>query len=112
MAINLEEKDWHIDDTGALRQSSSVQNFALVKPASNADLEKQGENLFRSLSPTQPVPPTERRVAPNSLEMSGVNPTLEMTSMIEASRLFEANVSMMKTQDQMLNGLVNRVLKV
>jgi len=31
--------------------------------------------------------------------------------MIEASRLFEANVSMMKTQDQMLGSLISRVLK-
>ena len=32
--------------------------------------------------------------------------------MIETSRLFEANLNMMKTQRQMLNGLVNRLLKV
>ena len=44
--------------------------------------------------------------------MSAVKPTLEMTAMIEASRYFEANVNMMKTQDQMLSSLVNRVLKV
>ena len=45
------------------------------------------------------------------LEMSGVQPTSEMMSMIETSRAVEANLNMMRTQDQMLSGLVNRVMR-
>jgi flagellar basal body rod protein FlgG len=35
-----------------------------------------------------------------------------MIAMIEASRAVEANINMMKTQDQMLSQLVNRVMRV
>jgi flagellar basal body rod protein FlgG len=34
-----------------------------------------------------------------------------MVQLIEASRLMEANLNLLKAQDQMLSGLVNRVLK-
>ncbi len=110
--LNLDDKNWAISDTGALRQRGRMQNLAIVKPASNETLVKEGENLFRSSKPPEAVPPDQRRVASGCLEMSAVRPTLEMTSLIETSRFFEANVNMMKTQDQMLGALVNRVLKV
>ena len=32
--------------------------------------------------------------------------------MIEASRLLEANLNMMQTQDEMLDGLINRLMRV
>jgi flagellar basal body rod protein FlgG len=35
-----------------------------------------------------------------------------MVEMITASRVFEANTKMMQTQDEMLSGLVNRVMRV
>jgi flagellar basal-body rod protein FlgF len=111
VVLNPDIKEWDISDAGALRQAGGSQNLAIVKPAANEDLVKHGENLFRSTTPPQPVQPADRRVASGFLEMSAVKPTIEMTSMIEASRFFEANVNMMKTQDQMLSSLVNRVLK-
>jgi len=111
VVINPEVKHWDISDTGALRQPGNMQNLAIVKPADNESLVKYGENLFRLTTQPEPVPQDQRRVASGSLEMSAVSPTLEMTAMIEASRLFEANVSMMKTQDQILGSLISRVLK-
>jgi flagellar basal-body rod protein FlgF len=111
VVINPDVKHWEISDTGALRQPGNVQNLAIVKPAANENLVKYGENLFRSMTPTESVPAAERRVASGCLEMSAVSPTLEMTAMIEASRLFEANISMMKTQNQTLGSLIDRVLK-
>ncbi len=111
VAINPEVKQWDLSDTGEMRQPGSTQNLAIVKPATDESLVKYGDNLFRSTTRAESVPAAERRVAPGCLEMSAVSPTLEMTAMIEASRLFEANVSMMKTQDQMLSSLISRVLK-
>jgi flagellar basal-body rod protein FlgF len=101
-----------ITPTGAVCQAGTSQSLALVSPASLSDLSKVGENLFHALAPPQPLPAAQRNVAPGYLEMSGVQPTTEMVGLIEASRLLEANVNMLKTQDQMLGGLVNRVLKV
>jgi flagellar basal-body rod protein FlgF len=112
VVLNTDIKQWEITDTGTLRQRGRAQNLAIVKPASNDSIVKYGENLFRSLTQPAAVPMEQRRVASGCVEMSGVNPTTEMTALIETSRLFEANVNIMKTQDQMLGALVNRVLKV
>lgn len=103
---------WQITPTGAVRQRGTSQNLALVRPASLGDLVKAGENLFRPLADPEPVPAAQRRVAPGYLELSAVQPIREMTEMIEASRALEANLNMMKAQDQMLGNLVARVLKV
>lgn len=70
-----------------------------------------GENLFRPLAATEPVPAAERGVATGYVELSGVQPTKELVSMIETTRLFEANVNMIKLQDQMLSELVQHVMQ-
>jgi flagellar basal body rod protein FlgG len=112
IVANPENGSWTVDPFGTLRQRDGAsQNLGVVRPVSYSDLVKVGENLFRSLAATEPVPPGQRRVAPGYLELSAVRPTTEMTDLIEASRLLEANVNMMKAQDQMLSGLVNRVLR-
>ncbi len=105
------ENRWELTPTGGIRQSGSLQNLALVAPASLGDLVKMGENLFRPLADPQPVAADKRSVAGGYLEMSGVRPTTEMVDMIEASRALELNLSMMQTQDQMLAGLFQRVMK-
>jgi flagellar basal-body rod protein FlgF len=96
---------------GAIRQAGSSQNLAIVQPASLGDLAKAGENLFKPLGEPQPVPEERRRVGWGYLELSTVHPTAEMVQMIETSRAVEANVNVMQAQDQMLSGLVNRVMR-
>ena len=110
--IFIRDPSWHIDGTGAVRQLGAAQDLALVRPESLGDLVKVGENLFRPLAETTDVPLSRRQVKPGYLEMSTVRPTSEMTELIHASRAMEANINMMKTQDEMLAGLVTRVLKV
>lgn len=112
IVVNPNDRSLQMTDGGAIRQRDSTQNLALVRPRSLGDLVKVGENLFRTLAGTQPVPTTERSVASGYVEMSSVRPTTEMTDMIQAARILEANVNMMKAQDEMLGGLINRVLKV
>ena len=111
VSIAPDSGPWEINSSGAMVQGTSVQNLAIVKPKSLGDLAKAGENLFRPLAAVQPVAPAERSVASGNLEMSAVQPTTEMTAMIEASRLLEANVNVLKSQDQMLEGLVSRILR-
>jgi flagellar basal-body rod protein FlgF len=102
---------YEVTPAGGIRQAGASQNLALVRPASLGDLVKVGENLFRPLAEPQPIPPAERRVAGGYLELSGVRPTTELVQMIEASRAVEANLSMVRAQDQMLSGLVTRLMK-
>lgn len=109
--IVIRDAQWQISDSGTVQQRSGRQNLALVQPQSLGDLVRVGENLFRPLSDPQALPAADRRVAAGHLEMSSVQPTTEMTAMIQASRALEANINMMRVQDQMLSGLVNRVMR-
>lgn len=92
--------------------TSWVERLAVVQPPSRDDLVKVGENLFRSLSEPEAVDPQMRVVAAGYLEGSTVAMTYEMTELIHAARALEANINMMKTQDEMLGGLVNRAMRV
>jgi flagellar basal-body rod protein FlgF len=103
---------WEVTTEGVVRQQGgAVQSLAVVRPASLDELEKQGENLFRAAGEPEMVPPAGRRIASGYLEASAVKPTNEMIALIETSRILEANINLMKTQDQMLGGLVGRLLR-
>jgi flagellar basal-body rod protein FlgF/flagellar basal-body rod protein FlgG len=113
VAVNPDSPRWTITSTGTLQQEGGATlALALVRPGSYEELQHAGENLFRPLAEPAPLAPEERRVAQGYLELSTVEPTLEMIAMIEASRALEANLNLMKAQDQMIGGLVNRVMKV
>lgn len=112
VVINPTAGSWEITPDGSVRQQGgAVVPLAIVRPASLDALEKQGENLFRSPQEPEAMPPGERRVAVGYLERSGVQPTTEMVALIETSRLIEANLNLMKAQDQMIGGLVGRLLR-
>jgi len=102
---------WDVMTDGTISQAGTNIRLALVEPPSLGDLAKVGENRFMPLATTQPVPEADRRVLNRRLEMSGVKPALEMMDMIEASRAFEANVNLIRNQDQMLGTLINRVMR-
>jgi flagellar basal-body rod protein FlgF/flagellar basal-body rod protein FlgG len=111
VAIPTQGEPWDISSSGTVRQGETAVNLAIVKPGSLGDLVKVGENLFRPLADVQPIPAADRSVLQGHLEMSGVQPTTEMVSLIETSRLAEANLNLMKIQDQMLDNLISGVLK-
>jgi len=97
---------------GEIQQGSDRQRLAIVRPASRASVVRAGENLFRPLSEPVPVQAADRNVVGGYLEGSGVSPTSEMVEMIEASRMLEANLNMMQTQDQMFGNLISRLMRV
>jgi flagellar basal-body rod protein FlgF len=102
---------WYIDSSGNINQAGTRQPLQIAKPASLGDLSKAGENLFRPLGSVRRVAENDRVVAAEYLEMSSVEPTTEMTTMIETSRLIEANINVMKAHNEMLSNLIDRVLK-
>ena len=102
---------WSVNDAGGIVQAGAVNNLALVEPQSLGDLVKVGNNTFSPLADTVPVQPGRRQVSAGYLEQSGVQATTEMMEMIEASRAFEANVNLIRNQDQMLGTLIGRVLR-
>ena len=102
---------WELSQSGTIRQAGTIQNLAIVRPESYGDLVRVGENVFKPLADPLPLAIGERSVAGGYLEMSGVQPTTEMIELIEASRAVEANLNMIQTQDEMLSGLINRLLR-
>jgi flagellar basal-body rod protein FlgF/flagellar basal-body rod protein FlgG len=98
-------------DGGTIQQGEDVRSLMVVKPTAPGDLSRVGDNLFRSLTPPDPVAPREREVVAGYLEKSAVVPTTAMMELIEASRLYEANLRMIQHQDQALGNLVGRLLR-
>jgi flagellar basal-body rod protein FlgF len=84
---------------------TQVAKIGLVKPNSNQQLEKAGASLFRSNGAVSPAG-NDLKVQQGFLEQSGVTPVSEMVDMLQASRLVEANVSMIKYQDDALDRLL------
>lgn len=103
---------WQFGEDGTIQMPDGVARLALAEPDSLGDLAKVGDNLFRPLAPTHPLPPELRSVANGFLEGSGVNAVTSMVEMIETTRAFEANVNMIRNHDQMFGTLISRILKV
>lgn len=102
---------WRVTRTGEIEQEGTLTPLAIVEPQSLDQLTKVGANMFRSRGDVAPVEQAQREVRSEYLEMSGANPTVEMMSLIETSRAFEANARMIQNQDSMMSGLINRVLR-
>ncbi|HVX15067.1 MAG TPA: flagellar hook basal-body protein [Pirellulales bacterium] len=111
VTIEPELGPWYITADGAMAQGSDKVYLGLVRPRSYGDLVKTDANLYSPLAPTTQLGENERHVLSGHLENSGVQSVTEMTEMIETSRAFEANVNMIRNQDQILGELVSRVLK-
>ncbi len=102
---------WRSTPDGAIAQGGDVFYMAMVRPRSNGDLAKVGDNLYAPLAPVKPLDPSERQVTVGFLESSNVQPTDEMVELIETSRAFEANIALIRNQDELLNDLISQVLK-
>jgi len=105
---------WQINGAGAIEQDGAVTNLGIVTPPNLDQLIHVGENLF-ALPPrteAEPVADELRNVRTGFVEQSSVKATREMMDLIECSRAFEANTTMIKNQDQMLGNLVSRALRV
>jgi len=109
--IDPDQGEWQLGPGGQIVQEGTAQNLAIVAPGSPRDLHKVGQNLFASSRPPQPVADDQRDVEGGFLEQSDVKPSSEMMELIEASRAFEANLSMIRNHDQMLGTLTTRILK-
>ncbi|MEO1496137.1 MAG: flagellar hook basal-body protein [Planctomycetota bacterium] len=104
------EQPWLITIDGALQQGEELTPLAMMMPESLLDLEKAGENAFRSRTEPIPVDEADREVRSGYLEMSRANSTQQMMAMIEAQRAFEANTQMIRHQDEATGSLIGRVL--
>lgn len=102
---------YEVNDNGVIQQDGRSIPIMLTRPESLGDLARVGDNLFRPLAQTQPVPPNERAVISGSLEKSAVNPTTAMMELIEATRAYESNLRLIQHHDQAYGNLIGRLLK-
>jgi flagellar basal-body rod protein FlgF len=104
-------RDFTVHDDGRIAQAGTTFTIKLARPQQPGDLSRVGDNFFKPLAEPQAVPQNERRVRSGFLEQSAVKPTGAMMELIEASRLYEANLKMIQTQDQAMGGLIGRLLR-
>ena len=102
-----------IADDGTVNQDSdqglsAVDKIGLVQPRDYQKLQKVGENLYRNHGGEIPAGP-ELTLMQGYLETSGVDAVTEMVDLIETSREFEANLNMIKFQDEALGNLLSTV---
>ncbi len=104
-------RPYEATNNGAIQQDGRNILLMLAKPESLGDLARVGDNLFRPLAQTQPVPANERAVVSGSIEKSAVNPTTAMMELIEATRAYESNLRLIQHHDQAYGNLIGRLLK-
>lgn len=104
-------RHFDVHNNGVLQQDGRNVALMIARPESLGDLARVGDNLFRPLAETQPVPTNERSVVSGSLEKSAVNPTTAMMELIEATRAYESNLRLIQHHDQAYGNLIGRLLK-
>jgi flagellar basal-body rod protein FlgF len=99
----------NVSGTTYAGQNVSLGQIDLVT-APHDRLAKIGNSLYAFPGPGDLGPAQDQvTIRQGFVEASGVNPMLEMTSMIEASRTFEANINMIRMQDESLGRLLQSV---
>lgn len=104
-------RPFEVMSDGTIMQGGERQIVKLVKPAAVGDLSRIGDNLYQSLTNVNEVATNERKITSGALEHSAVNPTTAMMELIEASRVYEANIRMIQTQNDSMEQLIGRVLR-
>lgn len=89
-----------IGEDGAIRQGREiVARLGRFKAGDNSSLKKVGENLFSAGD--EKMTPANARLIPESREESNVDVMSGLATMIEASRAYQLNATMIQMQDQM-----------
>ncbi len=96
---------------GTIIQGGQQRSLMLMQPKEPGDLARVGDNLYQPLTPATPVADSKRSILSGALESSGVAPTTAMMELIESSRVYEANVRLIQSQDQAMGQLISRVLQ-
>jgi flagellar basal-body rod protein FlgF len=114
--INLKDKGHPltINDQGDVYAGEElVAKLSVVEFKSPQLLRKQGSQLFENKDPVGNLPQAgQTQVKQGMLETSNVNPIEEMTNLIKANRLFEADLKALKTYGDLLGREANDIGKL
>jgi flagellar basal-body rod protein FlgF len=80
----------------------------LVKFANPQSIRSEGDNLFSSITPAQPVGPTGQ-IEPGALERSNVKPILEMSRLLDLQRTYTTIAGLMSKVDELRRTAISRL---
>ena len=90
----------------------AVARLGLFDVPDQSKLVKTGGTLFDYPNLPKNLKPSEAELRSEVVERSNVDPTTELTQLMECQRQLEANANMIRYQDQSLSRLVNEVGKI
>lgn len=111
--IQPEQRDsLRIADDGTVRAgAATIAKLGIVDFVDKTQLRKVGSNLFEAPDKAQ-TKPAAASVRSGAVEASTVDPTKAMVAMIEASRAYQLNSTMITMQDTMLGRAANDIAKL
>ena len=110
--VGYRASDLAVDKQGTIRHGTTVlAKLGLFEPADPRSVIPTGDNLNIPTDPAS-LRPATGTIESGQVERSNVDPTTELTRLMEAQRLLEANANMIKYQDQTLGKLVNEVGRI
>ncbi|MBN1763969.1 MAG: flagellar hook-basal body protein [Sedimentisphaerales bacterium] len=108
IVIDPQSGKLHVDEVGNVSQGDTViAKLGIVDFEDTRVLRKQGNNLY--ISEDAPGQPTEPVIKQGFIETSGVNQVDQLTALIDTSRQFQTNLTMLQIQDQTLGLAVTRL---
>jgi len=117
--VNMDEQDDNErltnDDQNEWRRPEVLDRLRIVNFENLRYLDKQGDSFFKETKysgPAQEMLRDRPKVEQGFLEMSNVNSVAEMVRMIEVQRSYEASQKSIQSHDQLLQRLVNEVVRM
>jgi flagellar basal body rod protein FlgG len=98
------------NDGSVCQNNQPVAKLGIAEITDSTQIVKIGGNLIKAMPGV--VLPIEGEIRSGMLERSNVDPTMELTALMETQRQLEANANMIRYQDQSLGRLVNEVGKI
>jgi len=99
------------EDGSVAHRGMQLARIGLFDVANPESLVKRGGTLL-SFPPRQRLTPATGLLRQSFVERANVDPTIELTQLMDAQRQLEANANMIRYQDQTLSKLVNEVGKI
>jgi len=95
---------------GVSADNQQVGKFKLVKFDNLQRLQRTGDGLYTTDATALPADNVD--VLQGSLEGANVQPILEITRMIEASRVYQSSQKVINSEDERIRGAIQRLGKV
>ncbi|MGN6505830.1 MAG: flagellar hook-basal body protein [Tepidisphaeraceae bacterium] len=106
------QQELKINPDGSIQNGQdTLAQIGMFEPTDPQSIKPHGANLFSTTDATQMVP-AKGKLMRNMKEGSNVDPTKELTRLMETQRLLEANANFIKTQDATLAKAVTDVGKI